>query len=141
MSKEKVNWSPIPDKVYFSIGEASELTGAKPHVLRYWEEEFPQLKPTTRSGQRRYYQQKDILLLRKIRELLYDKGFTVMGAKKHLQQNSAEVKQEISDKILENKENLLLKQPFIEPIISDNKNQSIIPHIISELELLLDECS
>jgi len=74
----------IPDKRYFTISEASELCKVKPHVLRYWEEEFPQLKPNKRTGNRRYYQAKDIELIRKIRELLYEQGFTISGAKAQL---------------------------------------------------------
>mgnify|MGYP003962479711 CR=1 FL=1 len=71
----------IPGKRYFTIGEVSDLCAVKPHVLRYWEQEFSQLKPSTRRGNRRYYQQAEILLIRKIRELLYFEGFTIQGAK------------------------------------------------------------
>ncbi len=74
----------IPDKRYFTIGEASELCKVKPHVLRYWEQEFAQLRPTKRTGNRRYYQQKDIETVRKIRTLLYEEGFTISGAKTQL---------------------------------------------------------
>jgi len=70
----------IPPKKYFTIGEVSKLCDVKPHVLRYWEQEFPQLKPVTRRGNRRYYQHHDIILIRKIRELLYKEGFTISGA-------------------------------------------------------------
>jgi DNA-binding transcriptional MerR regulator len=75
---------PIPAKRYFSIGEVSELCGVKAHVLRYWEQEFSQLKPTKRSGNRRYYQHHEVLLVRKIRHLLYDQGFTISGARNRL---------------------------------------------------------
>ena len=71
----------IPEKLYFSMGEASELCGVKPHVLRYWEEEFTQIAPVKRRGNRRYYQKKDLLIIRKIRELLYQEGFTIEGAR------------------------------------------------------------
>lgn len=74
----------IPNKRYFTIGEAGDLCGVKPHVLRYWEQEFTQLKPTKRRGNRRYYQHKDVILVRKIRHLLYEKGYTIGGARKHL---------------------------------------------------------
>lgn len=74
----------IPEKLYFSMGEASILCGVKPHVLRYWEEEFKQISPVKRRGNRRYYQKKDLLLIRKIRELLYQKGFTIEGARQQL---------------------------------------------------------
>ncbi|MDH5300860.1 MAG: MerR family transcriptional regulator [Gammaproteobacteria bacterium] len=74
----------IPTKRYFAIGEVAELCGVKPHVLRYWEQEFPQLKPVKRRGNRRYYQQHDVLMVRQIRELLYDRGFTINGARQQL---------------------------------------------------------
>ena len=75
---------PIPGKRYFTIGEVSELCAVKPHVLRYWEQEFPQLKPVKRRGNRRYYQRQDVLVIRQIRSLLYDEGFTNGGARQRL---------------------------------------------------------
>jgi len=75
---------PIPAKRYFTIGEVSELCGVKPYVLRYWEQEFSQLKPMKRRGNRRYYQHHEVLLVRRIRELLYDQGFTISGARNRL---------------------------------------------------------
>ena len=75
---------PIPAKRYFTIGEVSELCGVKPHVLRYWEQEFTQLKPVKRRGNRRYYQHHEVLLIRRIRELLYEQGFTINGARNRL---------------------------------------------------------
>ena len=77
----KVSLPPIPAKRYFTIGEVSELCGVKPHVLRYWEQEFTQLKPVKRRGNRRYYQRQDVLTIRQIRSLLYDEGFTIGGAR------------------------------------------------------------
>ncbi len=74
----------IPRKRYFAIGEVSELCDVKPHVLRYWEQEFPQLRPVKRRGNRRYYQHHEVLLIRRIRELLYDQGFTISGARNRL---------------------------------------------------------
>ncbi|MBD3670382.1 MAG: MerR family transcriptional regulator [Gammaproteobacteria bacterium] len=74
----------IPGKRYFTIGEVSDLCAVKPHVLRYWEQEFPQLKPVKRRGNRRYYQRQDVLLIRQIRELLYEQGFTIGGARQQL---------------------------------------------------------
>jgi DNA-binding transcriptional MerR regulator len=71
----------IPGKRYFAIGEVSELCAVKPHVLRYWEQEFPQLKPVKRRGNRRYYQRQDVMTIRQIRSLLYDQGFTIGGAR------------------------------------------------------------
>ncbi|HEY0665972.1 MAG TPA: MerR family transcriptional regulator [Gallionella sp.] len=76
---------PIPAKRYFTIGEVSELCGVKAHVLRYWEQEFTQLKPVKRSGNRRYYQHHEVLLIRRIRELLYGQGFTISGARNRLE--------------------------------------------------------
>ena len=78
---------PIPAKRYFTIGEVSELCGVKPHVLRYWEQEFTQLKPVKRRGNRRYYQHHEVLLVRRIRELLYEQGFTINGARNRLDEN------------------------------------------------------
>ncbi len=75
---------PIPAKRYFTIGEVSELCGVKPHVLRYWEQEFPQLSPVKRRGNRRYYQRHDVTLIRRIRSLLYEEGFTIGGARQKL---------------------------------------------------------
>jgi len=79
-----VTLPPIPAKRYFTIGEVSELCGVKPHVLRYWEQEFTQLKPVKRRGNRRYYQHHEVLLIRKIRSLLYEQGFTISGARNRL---------------------------------------------------------
>ncbi|MGH8685380.1 MAG: MerR family transcriptional regulator, partial [Nitrosospira sp.] len=81
---------PIPAKRYFTIGEVSELCGVKPHVLRYWEQEFAQLKPVKRRGNRRYYQHHEVLLIRRIRELLYEQGFTIHGARSRLGQDTVE---------------------------------------------------
>jgi len=84
----KVELPPIPAKRYFTIGEVSELCGVKPHVLRYWEQEFTQLKPVKRRGNRRYYQHHEVLLIRRIRELLYEHGFTISGARHRLEELS-----------------------------------------------------
>lgn len=85
----KVQLPPIPAKRYFTIGEVSDLCGVKPHVLRYWEQEFTQLKPVKRRGNRRYYQHHEVLLIRRIRELLYEQGFTISGARHRLDDSSA----------------------------------------------------
>ena len=77
---------PIPAKRYFTIGEVSDLCGVKPHVLRYWEQEFTQLRPMKRRGNRRYYQHHEVLMIRRIRDLLYDQGFTISGARNKLQE-------------------------------------------------------
>ena len=87
---------PIPAKRYFTIGEVSELCGVKPHVLRYWEQEFTQLKPVKRRGNRRYYQHHEVLLIRRIRELLYEQGFTISGARNRLDSGAAEVEPALS---------------------------------------------
>jgi DNA-binding transcriptional MerR regulator len=83
------NLPNIPAKRYFTIGEVSELCGVKPHVLRYWEQEFTQLKPLKRRGNRRYYQHHEVLLIRRIRELLYEHGFTINGARNRLDEPSS----------------------------------------------------
>ncbi len=80
---------PIPGKRYFTIGEVSRLCDVKPHVLRYWEQEFDQLEPDKRAGNRRYYRPKDVLLVRQIRSLLYDQGFTIQGARQYLARETA----------------------------------------------------
>ena len=90
----------IPAKRYFTIGEVSELCGVKPHVLRYWEQEFPNLKPVKRRGNRRYYQRHDVLMIRQIRSLLYDQGFTITGARQRLEGAQARVESTISNQIV-----------------------------------------
>lgn len=90
---------PIPAKRYFTIGEVGDLCGVKPHVLRYWEQEFNQLKPVKRRGNRRYYQHHEVLLIRRIRELLYDQGFTINGARNKLGAATVEVAQKNDDTI------------------------------------------
>jgi len=89
-SRKKAELPPIPAKRYFTIGEVSELCGVKPHVLRYWEQEFTQLKPVKRRGNRRYYQHHEVLLIRRIRELLYEEGFTISGARNRLDNSRTE---------------------------------------------------
>ena len=90
---------PIPAKRYFTIGEVSELCGVKPHVLRYWEQEFTQLKPVKRRGNRRYYQHHEVLLIRRIRELLYEQGFTISGARARLDESAVQTKLAASSKL------------------------------------------
>lgn len=101
----------IPGKRYFTIGEVSDLCAVKPHVLRYWEQEFPQLSPVKRRGNRRYYQRQDVITIRQIRALLYDQGFTIGGAR---QQMSGEASQE-----------------------DGNQFQQLVGQMINELEELL----
>jgi len=102
----------IPGKRYFTIGEVSDLCAVKPHVLRYWEQEFPQLKPLKRRGNRRYYQRHDVILIRQIRSLLYEQGFTIGGARQRL--SSSEARED------------------------SNQSQQIIKQLRSELEEVLD---
>jgi len=85
-AEHKAELPEIPGKRYFAIGEVAELCDVKPHVLRYWEQEFPQLKPVKRRGNRRYYQQEDVLVVRRIRSLLYEQGFTIGGARLRLRE-------------------------------------------------------
>jgi DNA-binding transcriptional MerR regulator len=89
-SRAKADLPPIPAKRYFTIGEVSDLCAVKPHVLRYWEQEFSQLKPVKRRGNRRYYQHHEVLLIRRIRDLLYEQGFTINGARHRLDSETAE---------------------------------------------------
>lgn len=104
---------PIPGKRYFTIGEVSELCAVKPHVLRYWEQEFPQLKPVKRRGNRRYYQREDVITIRQIRGLLYDQGYTIGGARLQMHTDEESVEG------------------------AEQADQSIIKRMISELEELL----
>ena len=90
----------IPAKRYFTIGEVGELCGVKPHVLRYWEQEFTSLKPVKRRGNRRYYQRHDVLMIRQIRSLLYDQGFTITGARQRLEGAEVRVESSISNQIV-----------------------------------------
>ena len=101
----------IPGKRYFTIGEVSDLCGVKPHVLRYWEQEFPQLKPVKRRGNRRYYQRHDVLMIRQIRSLLYNDGFTIGGARQKLAGSDGK---------------------------ESSENQSVIREMIGELEEVLE---
>ena len=91
---------PIPGKRYFTIGEVSDLCLVKPHVLRYWEQEFPQLTPVKRRGNRRYYQRQDVLIIRQIRSLLYEEGFTIGGARQKLAGSTARTDTSQSQQII-----------------------------------------
>ena len=112
----KVQLPPIPAKRYFTIGEVSELCGVKPHVLRYWEQEFTQLKPVKRRGNRRYYQHHEVLLIRRIRELLYEQGFTIGGARQrlggeHIKQEATQLRQLIDQTVSELEDVLAVLKP------------------------------
>lgn len=102
----------IPSKRYFTIGEVSELCDVKPHVLRYWEQEFPSLRPVKRRGNRRYYQRHDVLLIRQIRSLLYEQGYTIGGARQKLEDNGGQG--------------------------DDSRTHDLIRHLTAELEQLLE---
>ena len=117
----------IPRKRYFAIGEVSELCAVKPHVLRYWEQEFPQLKPVKRRGNRRYYQHEDVQMVRRIRSLLYDQGFTIGGARQRLREMRNEVAANDAVK----------PAATATPVPSDKKKQ-MLRDIRTELEGLLD---
>ena len=99
-SRKRAELPPIPAKRYFTIGEVSELCEVKPHVLRYWETEFPGLKPVKRRGNRRYYQRHDVLTIRQIRSLLYDQGFTITGARQRLEGEQGKMEASISAQIV-----------------------------------------
>jgi len=99
--------APIPDKRYFTIGEVSELCLVKPHVLRYWEQEFPQLSPVKRRGNRRYYQRDDVLIIREIRELLYDQGFTIGGARQQLESEDTQADAKVIQAVITDLESVL----------------------------------
>ena len=98
--EDNLELPPIPSKRYFTIGEVSELCGVKPHVLRYWEQEFPQLKPVKRRGNRRYYQRQDVITIRQIRGLLYDEGFTIGGARNRLDGDVAREDNSLSQQVI-----------------------------------------
>ncbi len=108
----------IPGKRYFTIGEVSELCAVKPHVLRYWEQEFPQLTPVKRRGNRRYYQHQDVLLIRNIRGLLYDQGFTIGGARLQMTSDTNNSSDAIS-------------------VTSEVQNERVVAAVIAELEEVL----
>jgi len=112
---------PIPAKRYFTIGEVSELCGVKPHVLRYWEQEFTQLKPVKRRGNRRYYQHHEVLLIRRIRELLYEQGFTISGARNKLDSRAAHQHADGAD-VLDN----FLAEPQLDPAMIRAELQAIL---------------
>lgn len=137
----------IPEKRYFTIGEASDLCQVKPHVLRYWEQEFSQLKPVKRRGNRRYYQRKDIELVRQIRELLYANGYTINGARKALTHHRSGATQDSSAQPVEKV--VMVEKPvevIVEKLIevpvavsSNAVDKSLISELRAELEVLLSD--
>ncbi len=120
---------PIPAKRYFTIGEVSDLCGVKPHVLRYWEQEFTQLRPMKRRGNRRYYQHHEVLLIRRIRELLYEHGFTISGARNRLAESVQTGKRKDSE----------LTQPIDETVdIRQSDITAIRAALLAALDILRD---
>lgn len=124
---EWTEYSPIPEKRFFTIGEVSKLCEVKPHVLRYWEQEFKQINPAKRKGNRRYYSQKDIHTIREIKTLLYAKGFTILGAKQQLQHSAIIASSIQREEIIEAKESLT----------DSIEGESLIKNTVKQLEDLL----
>ena len=129
-SRRKAELPPIPAKRYFTIGEVSDLCGVKPHVLRYWEQEFTQLKPVKRRGNRRYYQHHEVLLIRRIRELLYEEGFTISGARNRLDNASVSENGRV-----ENGHD----EPVLEAAAVPSRNGVDVTAIKRELRAVLDQ--
>jgi len=131
---------PIPVKRYFTIGEVGELCGVKPHVLRYWEQEFTQLRPMKRRGNRRYYQHHEVLMIRRIRDLLYDQGFTISGARNKLQemvQSERERRKAGNDVPLEGMEAVEIDQEAFDAAVHDEKDAPQQPSRTVDLSQLL----
>ncbi|SOY56641.1 putative TRANSCRIPTIONal REGULATOR, MerR family [Cupriavidus taiwanensis] len=128
---DRIALPPIPAKRYFTIGEVSELCAVKPHVLRYWEQEFTQLKPVKRRGNRRYYQHHEVLLIRRIRELLYEQGFTINGARNRLDEgrhHSAATPTAVSREAVEE------KAPALSVDIAGLRNALVdVQHLLAQL--------
>ena len=132
---------PIPAKRYFTIGEVSELCGVKPHVLRYWEQEFTQLRPMKRRGNRRYYQHHEVLMIRRIRDLLYEQGFTISGARNKLQEllQQNRDKKRAGEVMLQGLDDLEDNLSVEEARIEDNWQLSMLENDPNKLQLLRRE--
>ncbi|MDM0111970.1 MerR family transcriptional regulator [Variovorax sp. J22R133] len=134
---------PIPVKRYFTIGEVGELCGVKPHVLRYWEQEFTQLRPMKRRGNRRYYQHHEVLMIRRIRDLLYDQGFTISGARNKLQElaQSERDKRKTGDMPLEGVEAIEIDQEEFDAAVHEEEfaEAAAQPVALSQLQQLRRE--
>ena len=132
---------PIPAKRYFTIGEVSELCGVKPHVLRYWEQEFTQLRPMKRRGNRRYYQHHEVLMIRRIRDLLYEQGFTISGARNKLQEllQQNRDKKRAGEVMLQGLDDLEDNLSVEEARIEDNWQLSMLENDPNKLVLLRQE--
>ena len=131
---------PIPVKRYFTIGEVGELCGVKPHVLRYWEQEFTQLRPMKRRGNRRYYQHHEVLMIRRIRDLLYDQGFTISGARNKLQEmvQSERERRKTGDVPLEGMEAIEIDQEEFDAALQDDLEAAQAPVRAVDLSQLLN---
>jgi len=131
---------PIPVKRYFTIGEVGELCGVKPHVLRYWEQEFTQLRPMKRRGNRRYYQHHEVLMIRRIRDLLYDQGFTISGARNKLQEmvQSERERRKTDDVPLEGMEAIEIDQEEFDAALQDDLEAAQAPVRAVDLSQLLN---
>ena len=131
----------IPAKRYFTIGEVSELCGVKPHVLRYWEQEFAQLKPMKRRGNRRYYQHHEVLMIRRIRDLLYEQGFTIIGARNKLQElvQLERDKKRSGEVVLVGLEELEENLSFEDGKVEDPWSSSLSGNDANKLQLLRQE--
>ncbi len=137
----EISLPPIPAKRYFTIGEVSELCGVKPHVLRYWEQEFTQLRPMKRRGNRRYYQHHEVLMIRRIRDLLYDQGFTISGARNKLQEivQHEREKRRAGEVMLNGVEVLEVEKGLDESTLIDTWNLVGITTDLPKLQLLRRE--
>ena len=125
----------IPAKRYFTIGEVSELCGVKPHVLRYWEQEFTQLRPMKRRGNRRYYQHHEVLMIRRIRDLLYDQGFTISGARNKLQElvQTERDKKRAGERLLNGVEDIALDMDGLQGVALSQLQPSAMIYLRQEL--------
>ena len=133
---EKVVLPPIPAKRYFTIGEVSELCGVKPHVLRYWEQEFTQLRPVKRRGNRRYYQHHEVLLIRRIRELLYEQGFTINGARNRLDEGRHHgVAETMPAEAVESKPDTAVQPPLLSVDLNTLRGELVeVQHLLAQLK-------
>ncbi|MCR6477146.1 MerR family transcriptional regulator [Variovorax sp. ZS18.2.2] len=129
---------PIPVKRYFTIGEVGELCGVKPHVLRYWEQEFTQLRPMKRRGNRRYYQHHEVLMIRRIRDLLYDQGFTISGARNKLQElvQGERDRRKAGEVPLEGMEAIEIDQEEFDAAVVQDSPDSAAPRTVDLSQLL-----
>ncbi|MGO4302544.1 MerR family transcriptional regulator [Cupriavidus sp. RAF12] len=134
-SSERVALPPIPAKRYFTIGEVSELCAVKPHVLRYWEQEFTQLKPVKRRGNRRYYQHHEVLLIRRIRELLYEQGFTINGARNRLDEGRHHGMGALPQDVADEPAEAMTQAPVLSVDLNALRNEIVeVQHLLAQLK-------